>query len=211
MARAQTPGYRITLGAAMVMTLVLVLVAAACGGGSNTVAAASTTTTTTNRAARTQAFLSCMQSKGVKITSTRGIGGPGGFRGAPGGAGAATSLPAQTRPPTTLPPGVTQAQYDAALSACRSLLPTGGGNPQNNPALQAYLNCVNLQLTQHGATTIPAFGRAGGGGGFGQPDTSGNTTTTNPVVEAARAHCANLLPAGGFGGRGGSTTTTPTT
>lgn len=183
----------------MVLLVVAVAVAAVgCGGGGSSQAsvAPSTTTTTTNRAARTQAFLQCMQTHGVNISSTRGLRGAG---------GAAPSM--------TLPPGVTQQQYTAALQACRSLLPTGGGaNFQNNPAFQAYRNCLNLQLQQAGVTTLPPSGQ-GGGGGLGQPGDGGTGTTAapNPALQAARAHCANLLPAGGFGGPRSSTSTTATT
>ncbi len=203
------PGLRVLFFAAA-LTIVALLAAGCGGGGSNSAAAGTTTTPTTgNRAAQTQAFLSCMQSHGVKITSTRGLGAGGGGGAAAGDTGSAppSSTPGVTRPPATLPPGVTQAQYDAALQACRSLLPARG-NLQNNPAFRAYRNCINLQLTQHGAPTLPATGPGSNGGGFGGGQQSGNTTTTNPALQAAQAHCANLLPAGGFGGPRSSTTST---
>jgi hypothetical protein len=64
-----------------------------------------------------------------------------------------------------------------ALQACRTLLPAGGRNFQNNPAFAAYRNCLKL----HGVTT-------GTGGGQG-------LDRTNATVQAAIRACGALRPA----------------
>jgi hypothetical protein len=176
-------GWRSTGGGAIAAIVVIALAASGCSGGSGkSVAVAATTTTTAPVGARGgQAFIQCMNSHGVPITSARGL------------RGGSTS--------TTLPAGVTSAQFQQALQACRSQLPTGGGNFQNNPAFAAYRNCLQL----HGVTLPPPGSSTsssvpGGGQGFGGLD------RTNPTVQAALQACAALRPAGG---PGGSTTTTP--
>ncbi len=78
------------------------------------------------------------------------------------------------RPTPSLPAGVTQAQYQAALQACRSQLPAGGGfgrGGANSAAFAAYRNCLQL----HGVT-LPAAGQpaAGQAAGSGQTATSGD-------------------------------------
>jgi hypothetical protein len=111
--------------------------------------------------------------------------------------------------PSSLPAGVTTQQFEAAMTACRSLLPAGGGqNFQNSPAFAAYRNCLQL----HGVT-LPKAGQGNGGGGQtpgsttpGAPRGFGGLDTTNPTVQAALKACAALRPAGGPG-QGGSTTT----
>jgi hypothetical protein len=197
--RQTTPRPRRRRGGSWAIGLVALgsfgLLLAACGGGSNKTTASpaasqATTTPTTatngNRTAQRQAFNQCMQSHGVNSTNLRGL---GGFRG--GGNGPSDSTTG-TGPTTTftLPPGVTQAQLQAALQACRSLLPSGG-NFQNNPAFAAYRNCLQL----HGVTL-------GTGQGQGQ-----GLNQTNPTVQAAMQACAALRP------RPSSTTSTapPTT
>lgn len=187
-------------GAAVVLVFALTL--AACGGSSKTTSATTTTpTTVAGRGAAAAAFESCLKSHlpaGVTLP-TRGFGGA--FRGA-GGGGAGNAGNGGSIPTTTLPAGVTSAQWQAALKACASQLPRGGG--ANNPQFAAYRNCLNAYLSANGGTTLPSTGGGGlGGGGFGG-GASGETTTTNPLLQAAQAHCAALRPS--FG----STTTSTT-
>ncbi len=170
------------------------VILAACGGGSKTTATASASRPTTtapanaNRTAQRQAFTQCMQSHGINTANLprRAFGGGGGENSSQNGNGGSSS----TGPTTslTLPPGVTQQQMQSALQACRSLLPTGGRNFQNNPAFAAYRNCLQL----HGVTT-------GTGGGQG-------LDRTNPTVQAAMQACAALRPA-----PSSSTSTPPST
>jgi hypothetical protein len=168
--------------------LVVALGASGCSGGSSkSVSATATTTTSTTPGARSsQPFLQCMQSHGVNITNVRGL------------RGGTT--------PSTLPAGVTPAQFQQALQACRSLLPAGG-NFQNNPAFAAYRNCLTLHgvtLQRRGpGTTGPSTSSGAPGGGQGL----GGLDLTNPTVQAAVQACAALRPSGGPGG----STTTPTT
>ena len=190
--------------AAVVLACAVVL--AACGGGggtAKTAASASTTTTAAggNRQAALAAFRSCMQSHGVTLPANGGLGGV--FRG--GGGDTGSSVPGnRTFPSTTLPPGVTSQQWQAALSACQSQIPRGtgnGGNLANNPQVQVYYNCLQSYLTTHGGTTLPPLGQAGTRGLFGGGP--GSSTTLDPTMQAAQAHCASLRPT-----FGGSTTTT---
>ncbi len=190
-------GFLATLGGVVVAALVL----GACGGGS-THAAASTAPTTTvagngGRGAALAAFVSCMSSQGVTLQL------PNRPRNANGGPPSTT--PGETRPPgeggfgggfggglasrfETAPAGVDPVKYKAALAACRSKLPTGGG--LNSSAFQAYRSC----LQDHGVT-LPATGG------------TGTINRNDPKVQAALATCRPLLPAGGSGR---STTTTTT-
>jgi len=89
------------------------------------------------------------------------------------------------------PPGVNPMKYQAALNACRSMLPAGGSR-LNNSAFQAYRSC----LSDHGVK-LPAQGQS-----------AGSTFNRNdPKVQTAMKTCAPLLPQG-FG-RGTTTTTLP--
>jgi hypothetical protein len=178
----------------------LTIVAAACGGGSTTTAPTTTSTAANSRAAALAAYTTCMKDHGVTLPAGAGGFGFGGGGRRGGGTtvpGSPSSVP-RTFPSTTLPAGVTESQYQAALTACRSTLPTGGGGFANSPAAAAYRNCLNGYLSAHGGTTLPANGGFGGGA-------SGVTSTTNPLMAGARTACAALLPTRG------STTTTPTT
>jgi hypothetical protein len=172
--------------------------AAACGGGSSAAAKATTTapTTTTSTVANRAAFRQCMASHGITIaaqpprttvpagsatTTSRPPGGGG------GGAGAGRFL----QPP----PGVDPAKYQVALSACRSLLPTGGGagNGQFRTAYIAYVTC----LRNHGVTT--------GDPTLAQQALS-NVDRNSPAFLAAAKACLALLPQ--RSGDSGSSTTT---
>lgn len=189
----------------------LALLVTACGGGSaKTATSATTTTTAAGRAARLASYRQCLQSHGVTLPANAAGGGFGAGRGAGGNTSG-------TAPTTTLPPGVTEQQWQAAITACAGQLPTrGGGNLQNNPQFQVYYNCLQTYLMTHGGTTLPPISQGGGGifgggggGGPGGPGStaSGNTTTTNPTLQAARDHCDSLRPT--FGGGGTTTTSTP--
>lgn len=145
------------------------------------------------------AFRTCMSGKGITIAiPTR----PQGANGTP-----RSTTPGETRPArtggggagfggnfadrfNTPPAGVDATKYKAALAACKSKLPTGGGNFQNNTAFQAYTSC----LKDHGVT-LPAAGAARA------------LDRNDPKVKAAMKTCQPLLPAGGFGRT--TTTTAP--
>jgi hypothetical protein len=90
------------------------------------------------------------------------------------------------------PPGVDPTAYQNALNACRSLLPTGGGNgAQFRTAFAAYVNC----LRNHGVTT----------GDPSQPQSAlANVDRNSPAFQAANQQCRALLPQ-----RGTTTTSTP--
>jgi hypothetical protein len=95
----------------------------------------------------------------------------------------------------------------------------GSGQPRDTAAITAYTDC----LQQHGVT-VPSFSRGarpsgsfsrppggfsrppGASGGPGDGGFGGFGGSADPSTAAARAACASLLPAGGFGGgRGGAT------
>jgi hypothetical protein len=182
------------------------LVLAACGGSSGHSASANppATTTTTTAGGRggfaaLTAFTTCMSSHGVTLPTRTRTGPPGGTRpsgatgtrpsgasGGRGGFGGGGNLADRF---ATAPTGVDPTKYAAALAACKSTLPTGGAAP-NNSAFQAYRSC----LSDHGVT-LPTTGGAGG------------INRNDPKVQAALTACQALLPAGGFG-RPGATTTT---
>ncbi len=159
-----------------------------------------------------------MSSHGVKITvPTRPRDGsgtplsttPGETRPARNGGGAGFGGGFANRFDTP-PAGVDPAKYSAALAACKSKLPTGGGGDfQNNTAFQAYASC----LKDHGVT-LPG-NRGGGTASTTTPTTATGTTPTtafnrnDPKVQAALKTCQPLLPAGGLGRRATTTTTAP--
>lgn len=110
------------------------------------------------------------------------------------------------RVPTSLPAGVTTAEYTSALSACRSTLPTFGGPAVNSPAFTAYRQCLQL----HGLT-VPAGPRGAGATSTTTAPAETTTTVSAATRQAAMAACAPLRPAAATPGAGGSTsTTTPT-
>jgi hypothetical protein len=191
-----------TLGGMLAAGLVL----AACGGGSTHSAGASVAPTTTTTVpggrggAAFAAFTSCMSSHGISLPS-RARTGPSGSGGTP-----PSTTPGGTRPRggggfgfgggnfadrfNTPPAGVDPTKYAAALTACRSKLPTAPAGGTNNSAFQAYRSC----LSDHGVT-LPATGRLG------------SINRNDPKVKAALTACRALLPTRGFGGT--TTTTAP--
>ncbi len=176
----------------------LLLGLAACGGSGNKVAAsASTTSTTAARGAAFQAFRTCMANHGVTLpqrapgTGTSGAGGgaggtpttdnpaAGGDGAGGGGLGGGGFGGGGALQP---PPGVDNATYQAALSACRSLIPAGGpGGQQTASARKAYATC----LSQHGVTVTTDA--------QGNPDLQG-IDRTSPAFQAANGTCRALLP-----------------
>ncbi len=148
----------------------------------------------TQTPAQQKAFAAC-----ASLRPTGGFGG-GGFRG-----GGAANNPAFAKFQACLKQhGVqtgssvdrTSPAYQAAMTACRSLLPAGGfggfgagggGANSSNPAFAKFQAC----LKQHGVVT----------GAAGQ---------TPAKTQAAIAACRTLLPNGGAG-TPGTTTTTPGT
>ena len=176
----------------------LSVAAVACGGGSSSAAKAATTTTppttVAGRGAALQAFRQCMSTHGITLPQRTGGGGGGGgggvtstsqpdtggtgagFGGGVGGGGRFLQPPA----------GVDPVKYQAALTACRSLIPTGGGGSgaggaQFRTAYIAYVTC----LRNHGVTT--------GDPSLAQQALAGVDRTTPTFVAAAQA-CRPLLP-----------------
>lgn len=163
---------------------------AACGGSGKPAAAADTRT----NAAGIQAYTACLSQHGVTLPSrsaqarpsftfspgTRPSRSPGsgGFGGGGRGFGGGFTDPADP------PAGVDAATWAAALTACRSLLPTFTGGQGtggfNNSAFTAYRNC----LSDHG------MNMSAGPGGFN------NFNTADPTVAAALKACAPLRPTG---------------
>jgi hypothetical protein len=155
---------------------------AACGGGaSGSTPAASAT------GAALQAYVSCLNQHGVKITLPSG--GTGGFGTRP--SGRPTARPS-VRPsggrgfgfggffgdPNQPPAGVDQATWSAALQACASVRPSfAPGGAAGTSQFTAYRNC----LTAHG---LSASARPGG------------FSTADPKVAAALAACEPLRPTG---------------
>ena len=195
------PDFR-RLGLVGVAGIAGVLALAACGGSSAHASSAPTPTTAASNSTakggsgrgRLTSFVNCMSSHGVTLperprTGHGGTGTPpstsaGGRRGDNGnGFGFANRF-------QNPPPGVDPTKYQAALNACRSMLPTGGDR-LNNSAFQAYRSC----LSDHGVQ-LPAHGQTGSA--FNRND---------PKVQTAMKTCAPLLPQG-FG-RGTTTTTLP--
>jgi hypothetical protein len=211
------------LATAGCVLLAAVLVLAACGGKSGSSAGASNTSPTTSTAPAGQggqsggnggrfgsalaAFRDCMSSHGITLptrprngnrtppSTTPGETFPPPGAGGGGGGGFGFGFGNFADRFNTPPAGVDPTEYKAALTACRSKLPTGNGFADNS-AFQAYRSC----LQDHGVT-LPSSGSAGSASGINRND---------PKVQAALKTCAPLLPAG-FGRRGGTGSSTTTT
>jgi hypothetical protein len=171
------------------------LTLAACGGSSSHAAASNAPTTTTGgsgpNGTRLAAFRTCMSNHGITLPQRRrtgtgdsGASGASGFTGGSGGGGGGFAN-RFAQPPA----GVDPTKYQDALNACRSQLPTGGGN-FNSSAFQAYRSC----LQDHGVT-LPAQGGVR------------SLKMSDAKVQAAMKTCQPLLPAG----FGRNRSTTPTT
>ncbi len=200
------------------MTALVVGLAACGGGGKSATATTSTTSTPTATAAGRQAALaaydSCLTAHGIPASA---LARPGARRqttstSAPGAgsapAASSRTQPPQSRPPRTLPAGVTQAQYSAAQAACRSKLPAvlGAGGRLRSQALAAYRNCLQINgvTPPAGGSSPGSFVPGGGPGGGGRPGGGGGAgggalgglDTSNPTVAKALAACASLRPTG---------------
>jgi hypothetical protein len=196
-----------------VFSVFALIVIAGCGGGGTKSAASSSTSTSTpaatgaSGAAGFAAYSKCMTSHGIPASALtrRGNGPP--TTGTDGSAPPANSGGGSGNPPTpSLPAGVTQAQYQAALDACRSQLPAGGGagagagGGANSAEFAAYRNCLQL----HGVT-LPTGGQRPSGqtATTGQTATAppagglGGLNTSDPTVQAALTACMSLRPAQG--------------
>lgn len=178
-----------------VLAVGLAVAVAACGGSSG--GASGATTSTTSSAAggsRNAAFTACLKQHGVTLPAG-GIGPSG-----PPGQGTPGSLPAGGNGgggPSISIPGVNTQQLQAAMSACRSKLPSGGfgGGAANSQALQAYLSC----LKDHGVTVPTSTSGTTPGG----PGSALGAVRSQPKFAAANKVCQALLPT-----FGASTTTT---
>jgi hypothetical protein len=189
--------------AAVLGAVCLAVLAAGCGGSSNTAAAPAATTTGTTtttpggggpNGAAFQAYRDCLSAHGVTLPARPG-GGPGGGT-PPAGGG---QPPANGTPPAGGGPpggrfGNLTPKQQAAMTACQSKRPAGGGfggrggnanGGQQNPAFAKYTAC----LKSHGVT-------------FGSTSPSSSTFTK------AVAACKNLLPSSTGGSVNGGTTTT---
>jgi hypothetical protein len=175
---------------------------AACGGGGAKANASSTSST--NGAGDRSAFTSCLKDHGVTLPAsgfTPPAGGGANGGGPPGGGAPGGGVPGgngNSGPQFSIP-GVSNDKLQAALSACRSKLPNGGGfgGGANSQAFQAYTSC----LRDHGVTvptTTPGSTPTDSGAG-GQLGALRN----DPKFAAANKTCQALLPV-----RNGNTTTT---
>jgi len=219
-----------------IFTVVLAggLLLAACGGGSGSPSAApptssGATTTVPGSAgsgdaatsAAAQAYRQCLKDNGVDLPAGGFGGGFGGRNGGtgPNGSAAPNDANGQAAPPTdnggsrptpSLPPGVDQATFQKALTACASLRPAraagaggAGGRLGNSAAMAPYRQCM-----QDNGVTLPS----------GPPSTvAGATATTTPTsrvdrnsdtYKTADAKCRVLLPTTPDA-NGSSSTTTP--
>jgi hypothetical protein len=186
---------------ALLLLVLLGSTLTACGS-SKKAAAKSTSSTTTagsNFAAEYKAYTDCMAQNGVTLPTNQFQGRGGNGTGTPpnggtrptgtapaGGDTTGSSVP-RTRPSTTLPAGVTQAQYDKAQTACASKMPArgnfGGANGANGGAnstqFTAYISC----LTDHGVTVTGTGAQA-----------LQSVDRTTAAFQAAQTACAPLEP-----------------
>jgi len=188
--------------AGLVLTgLTAAAVLAGCGGGSSSTATPSGDASgRTSSATGIQAYVSCLTQHGVTLPSrapgargTRspgarpsfsrgprpsGSAGAGRLGGGFGGGGFGGGL---FNNPSNPPAGVSASTWSAALTACKSLQPTGAGRGNggfNNSQFTAYANC----LRSHGVTFSAGPNRL---------------STSDPKVADALKTCAPLRPTGG--------------
>ncbi|MEA2297517.1 MAG: hypothetical protein QOF77_453, partial [Solirubrobacteraceae bacterium] len=186
------------------LVLVLSVGLAACGGGS---ASKSTTASAAAAAgppgARFAAVRQCLAKNGINLPQRPagqrrppGTGGPGAGGGGGGIFGGGAGAGAGRGP--TLPAGVTQAQFQAALAKCGGgLRGRGAARRAATPAAKAALVKFAACMRQSGVA-LPPPNTTGTGPVF---KTTG-LNTTSPKFVAARTKCTPLLPAG-FGRRPG--------
>jgi len=154
------------------------LLAAGCGGGSPRVASiASTTTTATTAENSAVAFTSCMRANGVpRFPDPPPIGSQGGK-------------------PTLQQLGVSESQFEAAVSACSHLLPNGGHHqePTITAADQAdYLKGAAC-MRRHGVPDFPDPRFQNNNVTFNIPS---SIDTNSSPFRSAEATCQKLIPAG---------------
>ncbi|HEY2792594.1 MAG TPA: hypothetical protein VGJ28_09570 [Micromonosporaceae bacterium] len=186
------------IGGAALTVAAAATMLAGCGGSS----AKATASTSTNKTGANgiQAYVSCLNQHGVKITLPSGAArtrpsgaprtrpsgaprpsfSPGAGRGAGGfgGGGFGGGIFGNANNP---PSGVSQSTWSAALTACKSVQPTfnrgGFGGGGNNAAFQAYLNC----LKSHGVSASAG---------------PNSLSTSDPKTATAMKTCAPLRPTG---------------
>ena len=173
---------RSALGFAALVSLALV--PAGCGGGSpgGHVAQLGSTATQSSSSSNASAasaqangalaFAGCMRSSGVSKYPD------------PDGSG--------TAKPSLQQLGVSSSRFQAALSACRHLLPNGGGPP--NQAEQQQVSALSLRFSRcvraHG---VPSFPDPGSDGRIPDPATVG-IDQGSPKFEAANRACGQYRP-----------------
>lgn len=147
-------------------------------------------------ASRFAAVRECLQKNGVTLPQRPAGGGPGGFRGADGGA--------------QLPKGMTHAQYQAVLAKCgggfRGPGASGSRRALNSPRFRQALASFAACLRQNGVD-IPAPNTSGKGPIFG---TKG-IDVRSPQFKKAEIKCRGALLGGlrtqGGAASGGTSTT----
>lgn len=131
------------------------------------------------------AFRSCMAENGVELPDGGGLAGtrPSGMpTGMPTGmpSGAPGGRPSGGPPAMGLPDGVTQEQFDAAMTACGSLAPAAmGAGGAGDSAMAAFTSC----LSDHGVSVAEG----------GRPT---DLDRSDPAVAAAWDVCSPLLGSG---------------
>lgn len=170
--------------ASLAVAAVAALSVAACGGGGGNGTPDGTATTGNGRGAAMTAYVDCLRKNGVTVTLPSGrprirpSGQPypsGTPRPRPSGSGGFGRFPGGGFPGGFFgkPPGVDDATWQKAQSACASLRPSfGPGNGNRFGASQAYVNC----LRDHGVTPGPGM------------------KTTDPKTVKAMAICKILRP-----------------
>ncbi|MFI9274986.1 hypothetical protein ACIGXM_30385 [Kitasatospora sp. NPDC052896] len=154
--------------AALLVSGALLLTGCSSSGSSSSTAASSSPTAAASgsRGQAMAAYTSCLQQHGVTMPTGRPSGHPSGAPGGGYGGGFAGSSPDPAR--------------QAAMQACASLRPQGGGRGGNfnSSAMAAFTSC----LKDHGVT-IPATGGMKA------------LNTADPTTAAAYKTCAPLMPA----------------
>ena len=170
--------------AVLAVTAGAALLTAACGGSSPSASGSggSSATGASSIHANQLAFAQCMRAHGVPNYPDSGL-----AVGIGSGSGGSTQSGSGINPQSP--------QFQAALQACRHLLPNGG---QITPAQQKQQEGQLLKLAQcmhaHG---VPDFPEPNGKGQIPVPATPGSGLNPNsPQFQAAQKACRSLAPAG---------------